>query len=577
MPGGEPFAESMAVQKGRSNGAEHMLKIGPLRLDWAIHPILFALFPVLSLLASNLDYVAVGEATRALVAVCLLAIALTLGAWLFLHDWRKAALLATPAVALLLSYGHLYAGLKLVLGALIIRHRYLAPLLAALTVGWALMVKRRLRSAGPLTAALNLVGAVALVFPLITLGRATIARGPSASEAEQLREPKAAELSQGPEGLDIYYIILDGYGRQDILLDIYGHDNRAFLAALEERGFQIGQHGASNYIQTALSLGSSLNMDYLDVLLEERSQSMTNSALIDLVWHSRVRRWLAAQGYAMVAFRTAFPYTSVIDAELFWFPESQVDEEEGSSAATRASAFEVLLFEYSLGRMVLDFSPSARAAMELYLYEPLYAEHRTRVLFTLDSLAAVAELPGRHFVFAHVISPHPPFVFDAEGNPLTPSYPFSFSDGSHFFRDAGGTREDYINGYREQLRYLNGLVLATIDRILAASDPPPIIIIQGDHGPGAYLRWDAIMESNLEERSGILNAFLLPGAPSDVVYSTISPVNAYRMVLSLYFGADLPPLPDCTYFSSTSAPDRLEQAWDCLPPGPDWPEIELSP
>jgi hypothetical protein len=61
------------------------------------------------------------------------------------------------------------------------------------------------------------------------------------------------------------------------------------------------------------------------------------------------------------------------------------------------------------------------------------------------------------------------------------------------------------------------------------------------------------------------------------VYPTISPVNAYRMVLSLYFGADLPPLPDCTYFSSTSAPDRLEQVWDCIPPGPDWPEAALSP
>jgi len=561
----------------RSDGAEQMLKFGPLRLDWAIHPILFALFPVLSLLASNLHYVAVGEATRALVAACLLAAALTLGAWLFLHDWRKAALIATPAVVLLLSYGHLYTGLKLILGALIIRHRYLAPVLLAACAAWSLIVKRRLRSAGPLTAALNLVGAVALAFPLITVGRATITRGPSVSAAEEIPVGAPAELSQAPEGRDLYYIVLDGYGRQDVLLDIYGHDNRAFLAALEERGFQIGERSATNYIQTALSLGSSLNMDYLDVLLEERSQSMTNSALVDLIWHSRVRRWLAAQGYAMIAFRTAFPYTGVTDAELFWFPEGQADEEERSSAATRAGAFEVLLFEYSLGRMVLDFSLSARAAMELYLYEPLYAQQRARVLFTLDSLGEVPALPGRYFVFAHVVAPHPPFVFDAQGNPLTPNYPFSFADGSHFRRYAHGTRGDYIYGYREQLRYLNGLVLSTIDTILAASDRPPIIIIQGDHGPGAYLRWDAIMESNLEERSGILNAFLLPGAPSDVVYPTISPVNAYRMVLSLYFGADLPPLPDCTYFSSTSAWDRLEQAWDCIPPGRDWPEIELGP
>ena len=89
MSGGAPLAKSMAMQKEGSGGAEQMLKIDPLRLDWPIHPILFALFPVLSLLASNLDYVAVGEATRALVAVCLLADSLTLVAWMFLGVWRK--------------------------------------------------------------------------------------------------------------------------------------------------------------------------------------------------------------------------------------------------------------------------------------------------------------------------------------------------------------------------------------------------------------------------------------------------------------------------------------------------------
>jgi hypothetical protein len=554
-----------------------MWKPGPPRLDWPIHPILFALYPVFSLLASNSDYVETNEASRAAVAVCLLALASTLATWLPLRDWRKAALISTPVIAMALSYGHLYSELKLVFGALVIRHRYLAPLLLAASLAWALVVKRRLHSAGRLAVVLNLVGAVSLAFPLIALARANTASGQVEPEAVETQPKPSAPVTEGPEGRDIYYIILDGYGREDILLGIYGHDNSPFLEALEQRGFQVAHQSAANYNQTALSLASSLNFDYLDVLLNERPQTMSRKALIDLIWHSQVRRWLADNSFAMIAFRTAFTYTSVTDAEQFWYPRGQADEEERSSFATRASAFELLLFQYTAGRILLDFDPSVGEAAKLYLYEPLYAEHRARVHFTLESLEDVPALPGRHFVFAHVVSPHPPFVFDAEGNSLTPSYPFSFADPRHFGASVFGTREYYINGYRGQLRHINSLVLTMVDRILAASDRPPIIILQGDHGPGAYLWWDAVIESNVDERAGILNAFLLPGAPTNVIYPTISPVNAYRLVLSLYFGADLPPLPDCTYFSSTSDRGSFTQVGDCLPTGRDWPDTTLGP
>lgn len=572
----QPPRTAEEVQPARAGTLDQPIKLGPLGLDWPIHPLLFALSPVASLLASNLEYMAVGEAARAAVFVSLLAVALTLAAWFPFRDWKKAALIATPVLAVALSYGHLYSALKLVFGALIVRHRYLGPLLIIALAGWVLTVKRRVRAPSPLTAALNVAGAAALLFPLMALVTAPEGRFDAQEEVEEELTDPLDDFAGGPEGRDVYYIILDGYGRQDVLLDIYGHDNSEFLQALEQRGFQIAEYSTANYNQTVLSLASSLNMDYLDSLLGRRDLKLTNAMLVRLIWRSQVRRELARWQYDMVAFKTGFSYTAIEDAELFLFPEGQGDEVERTSAASRANAFEGLLFESSAARVLLDSSEAAREAVHHFLNEPLFAEQRERVLFTLETLGSIPELPGRHFVFAHVVAPHPPFVFDEQGEPLTPDYPFSFADGSHYLRYGTDTREDYIAGYRGQLRYLNGLLIETLDQILESSKQLPIIILQGDHGPGAYLRWENIMESNLEERSAILNAFLLPGAP-DAVYPTISPVNAFRLVLSRYFGADLPPLPDCTYFSSTSAPDRLEQAWDCLPPGPDWPEIELSP
>ena len=47
----------------------------------------------------------------------------------------------------------------------------------------------------------------------------------------------------------------------------------------------------------------------------------------------------------------------------------------------------------------------------------------------------------------------------------------------------------------------------------------------------------------LLQKTGILNAYYLPGADPRVFYPTISPVNSFRVVFNTYFGASLPLLP----------------------------------
>jgi hypothetical protein len=311
-------------------------------------------------------------------------------------------------------------------------------------------------------------------------------------------------------------------------------------------------------------------MGYLDEILSDRRLELTNSALRCLVWDSRVRGELRRLGFDMVAFETGYSYTNVQDAELFLYPEGQPGFPTGIRAPSRVNAFEGLLVQNSIARLLLDFSDPAGKILGRSLNEPLYAEHRERVLFTFGSLAGVAELPDRHFVFAHVVAPQPPFVFDSEGNPLTPDYPFNLADGTQYFRASAGTREEYIAAYRGQFQYVNELVIEAIDGVLAVPDQPPIVILQGDHGPGAYLLWGDIMASDLTERSAILNAYLLPGVPSDVPYDMISPINSFRMVLSLYFGANLAPLPDCVFFSSISDRARFQQVGGCYTPGGTW-------
>jgi hypothetical protein len=170
-----------------------------------------------------------------------------------------------------------------------------------------------------------------------------------------------------------------------------------------------------------------------------------------------------------------------------------------------------------------------------------------------DRLGETAVLPSPKFVFAHVIAPHPPFVFDADGNPVQPNRDFGIHDGVVF----GTTRAEYIAGYRDQLTYLNTRVLAAVDAILAGSTTTPIIIIQGDHGPGAYLEWDSVEDTCLRERHSILNAYLVPEEVRTELYDSITPINSFRVLFDTLFDSHFGTLPDKSYFSAWKRPYDL--------------------
>jgi hypothetical protein len=106
-----------------------------------------------------------------------------------------------------------------------------------------------------------------------------------------------------------------------------------------------------------------------------------------------------------------------------------------------------------------------------------------------------------------------------------------------------------------------------IDSILSEYVSPPVIILQADHGPGAYLDWSSAENSCIVERTAILNAYLLPGFKSNGLNPEITPVNTFRLVLNTYLGMDYEILPDRIYMPSWDRPydfiDVTEQDESC--------------
>jgi hypothetical protein len=167
-----------------------------------------------------------------------------------------------------------------------------------------------------------------------------------------------------------------------------------------------------------------------------------------------------------------------------------------------------------------------------------------------EALREIPPQPGPKFVFAHLLAPHPPFVFSPDGEPVEADWDYRLSDGSHF----DGTRDQYINGYRGQIQYINTLLAETIDQILESSATPPVIILQGDHGPGAYLDYESLENTCIQERFSILNAYYFPNQDKSIFDSSISPVNSFRILFDSYFNTSLGLIEDRSYYSTWSRP-----------------------
>jgi hypothetical protein len=496
------------------------------------HPLLVAAYPVLALLAYNIEEVPASTAARALLAALFVAaILFVLARWL-LSDWDKGGLVTSLTLILFFSYGHIYGEIRAwVLGGVPLgRHRLLAPLflaLWALVVWWIVRQKRDLHS---LTRAVNIIALFLLAFPLLRIGRfyasTYMAVTPGVSQASTTG---VDSLDPGEQPPDIYYIILDGYSRADTLQQFYGFDNTPFLDALADLGFYVARCSRSNYGQTQLSLASSLNMDYVQALDESYAdeERTTRVGLPGFIRRSQVRQILESLGYQSVAFESGYYWTQVDDADFYLAPEA--GSVKHLSMLGGANEFEVMLIKTSGWLLVADATLKLPSLLQPDLEASPKQVHRQRVLFTLEQLPNVPRLPSPKFVFVHIVSPHKPFVFGPDGNPL---------EGN----------ADEIEGYVGQVAFINQRIIPILQQIIERSQTPPVIVIQGDHGG---------VDTDDVDRLRILNAYYLPGGGDQGLYDSITPVNTFRLILERYFGADYPLLEDISYSSSYKNPFKF--------------------
>lgn len=499
------------------------------RFDWRrlpLHSILLAAYPALYLYAQNTaDQVQIDPLWGPLVASVAGAVVLLGTLTLLLRDPVRAGLLTTMAVALFFSYGHVWT----IVGPSLTSQWWLVGAWAALAVIGLAAVWRfgGGRWGTRVSGALTVLAGIAVALNVVPIG-AHVFGGVAVVAGEVPGPSGAVDLDQAPEARpDIYYIVPDRYASLETLAEAYGYDNTAFYEALEERGFYVARDAHANYINTPLSLVSTLSMEYLDAeaLRSEASDDQDRAPI-----HRRLRGHLAVP---LLLKQLGYEFVQVGN---WWEPTRRNVDADRVYRYEGASEFSSVFWRTTLLRA---FVPEAEA-LDPHDWR-VFRRHSDVELMALEG--PIPDLGGPKFVFAHLLLPHEPYVFDVDGS---------------FMNEEQVAEQGLDESYLRQLQHLNARLLGIVDRILATSpDEPPIIVIQADEGPYPErtlrdewgFNWRRATDAELTQKFGILSAIHLPGADPEVagLSQDMTPVNTFRVIFNTYFGGDLPMLPDRMY------------------------------
>ncbi len=327
---------------------------------------------------------------------------------------------------------------------------------------------------------------------------------------------------------DVYYLVWDRYG-SDRSLELRTGLKNDLTPWLQDHGFTTLPDSHANYVRTTISLATTLNMEHLDQLITPLNpDSRSFRPLDDLLLGPTVPRQFQALGYRYIHIGSWYDATDIdpsADVNYNW---------EGTSD------FLEQLYAASAG-------PALTKRLHLASVVPTHSEeHYEHAAFELEKLDDMVDEPGPKFVFGHVLLPHPPYVFDADGSPFTSDEIASLSQRERWER---------------QLAYTNARIRSLVEELQAL--PPerqPIIILQADEGPypAAYAAtrnvydWSTATADELEVKFGIMNAWYLPDGEDGLgLYPTMTSINTFTTLFDGYFGLDYEQQPDTIYTSKS--------------------------
>ena len=429
----------------------------------------------------------------------------------------------------------------------ILSHHTVLVLLYMVIVGFGIWGIFRIKKYDNFVFYLNAVSLVLVVLQVVELSYAYIETSYAASQPVKLQSGLTlpTDLKDMP---DIYVIVLDTYMRSDALKQDLGYDNTPFINQLTQMGFYVASCGHPNYTFTYASISSLLDMRYIpgayanDVWDEFSNNGFWSS----LLKKTEVHQQLESIGYKTVAFQEPAPLVQFDDSDIligvdhptigsqYLYPFEAIYLNSTAAILLNTLNLNGKIEQFFQGNSASQNTASVDFSGVTGVNRDLVISRAISTLFILNHLPDVPAIAGPKFTYAHIFVPHIPYVFGPNGEIVTDPGFYSAIQGKAV------NNEYEKQGYLNQIQFIDKAIIPVLHTIISKSKSPPIIILMGDHG----------LSGN--NRNTDLLAYYLPNG-SGKLYSSVSPVNSFRLIFDEYFGANYPLLPDLTYISDTRA------------------------
>ena len=495
-----------------------------------IHPILFAIFPIISLFFLN-----VNVEPEEMVIPLSMAIIGTLVVWIvlsFLLKSRiKSGFIVSLGLVLFFSYGHIY--IMLVAFQPNFSHFILLiPTLILFGLGSYYFVRTKNSLINATKIANGIAGAL-IVMSFIGSIEYFMTESYSPNETENDLEKNVIQITEASKFPDVYYIILDAYAGLETLQRFTNFDNSYFLDFLTKKGFYISPESFSNYATTKASVPSTLNMKYMNYLYDEHtSQNSLKKELLENSRDNSVIKKFKSKGYTVYAIEGAAGQTKNM---------KNVDFRLCMRGNLSVTEFHTMLIRTTILNSIQG---------EFFSSYP-----REKILCGFSELSNMANRnDSPKFVLAHLKIPHQPYVFGPNGEPLIAKVLTLENKKESFDQDL----------YLGQLQFVNIKMKDVIEK-LTETENPPIIIIQSDHSmrkPGLQDKYErAFVHFNN------FKAYYFPGEGRNIEFEKTTPVNSFRVLFNLYFDDEYELLEDRMFapnFHKFSEPPKITEVTDLL-------------
>jgi hypothetical protein len=461
-----------------------------------ISVISVCIYPVIFLYTYNIDEVIIKQTFMASAVTVGAGVFLILINFAFTKSIYKSTIISNAILFVFLNYVILETGIRKLFYQL--RYWHIIPILIFIIIHLAYFVYKKISedTAKKISMlitfvflgliAVNIVTAVPIISKKISISLAA-----KKNISEEVIQQQNSDLP------NLYYIVLDEYSNFDFMKKYYGYDNKKFDEFLQNNLFNISYDSKNESFGTHITTTNTLNLEYkfgntadMPTVLEYRKEPK----LLAIMDQNGYKISIASQNYPLYWKNELFDFSNPFGEKKF---NSETNE----------------FFKLLLNRTALY---TLNAKQESFVQKKM-----TKSIFQFLNLEAVKSDKGR-FVYAHILTPHTPFVFDEKGGNVPVSELYNWRDKKY-----------YLNQYI----YATNQIMIVLKNIVD-SDPNSIIIVQSDHSARGSSEQDLQGMFDDTDKTQILNAVYYRGENIGEIKGQ-SGQNTIKIVLNKLLNANL--------------------------------------